>query len=138
MGQAFEQVSRMAKHDRFALILDEFTYLMALEQGIAGVLQNAWDHHLKNSNIFLIISGSHLGMMERGILAYQAPLYGRAPQNYYCNLCHSKPPKDFFQNITRTNAWHCIQFLAESRLIGNSLTRTRAWIKTSKRNYLAT
>ena len=44
-GQAFEQVARMAKHDRFALILDEFTYLMELEQGIAGVLQNAWDHH---------------------------------------------------------------------------------------------
>lgn len=58
--------------------MDEFTYLIALEQGFAGVLQNVWDHQLKNSNIFLIISGSHLGRMERGVLSYQAPLYGRA------------------------------------------------------------
>jgi len=77
-GQAFEQVARMAKHERLALILDEFTYLMALEPGIAGVLQNAWDQALQSTNLFLVISGSHLGMMERGILSYQAPLYGRA------------------------------------------------------------
>jgi AAA+ ATPase superfamily predicted ATPase len=77
-NQAFEQVARIAKRERMSLILDEFTYLMALEQGIAGILQNVWDHHLQYSNIFLIISGSHVGMMERGILSYQAPLYGRA------------------------------------------------------------
>ena len=76
--QAFEQVVRMAEHERFALILDEFTYLIALEKGLSGILQNAWDHSLKNTNLFLVISGSHLGMMEREVLSYQAPLYGRA------------------------------------------------------------
>ena len=76
--QAFEQVARMAEHKRFALILDEFTYLIALEKGLSGILQNAWDHGLKNTNLFLVISGSHLGMMEREVLSYQAPLYGRA------------------------------------------------------------
>jgi len=95
-GQAFEQVARMTKHERFALILDEFTYLMALEQGIAGVLQNAWDHHLKNSNVFVIISGSHLGMMERGILAYQAPLYGRATSKLLLQPLPFKATKGFF------------------------------------------
>ena len=39
--QAFEQVARMAQRERFALVLDEFTYLMTLEEGIAGVLQIA-------------------------------------------------------------------------------------------------
>jgi AAA+ ATPase superfamily predicted ATPase len=77
-NQAFEQAARISRNDRFALVLDEFTYLMTLEEGIAGTLQNTWDHHLKESGIFLIISGSHLGMMERGVLSYQAPLYGRA------------------------------------------------------------
>jgi hypothetical protein len=95
-AQAFEQAARVAKHERFALVLDEFTYLMALEQGIAGVLQNAWDRHLKNSNIFLIISGSHLGMMERGVLAYQAPLYGRATSRLHLQPLPFKATKGFF------------------------------------------
>ena len=95
-GQAFEQAARLAKQDRMALILDEFTYLMALEQGIAGILQNAWDHHLQRSNIFLIISGSHVGMMERGVLSYQAPLYGRATSRLLLQPLPFKATKSFF------------------------------------------
>ena len=94
--QAFEQVARMAQKDRFALVLDEFTYLMTLEEGIAGVLQIAWDHHLKESNIFLIISGSHLGMMERGVLSYQAPLYGRATSRLHLQPLPFKTTKEVF------------------------------------------
>ncbi|MBN1666307.1 MAG: ATP-binding protein [Anaerolineales bacterium] len=95
-GQAFEQVARMAKNERLALILDEFTYLMELEQGIAGILQNAWDHSLQHSNLFLVISGSHLGMMERGVLSYQAPLYGRASSRLMLQPLPFSSTKDFF------------------------------------------
>ncbi len=97
-GQAFEQAARMAKYERFALVLDEFTYLIAQEEGIAGVLQNAWDHHLKQSNIFLIISGSHVGMMERGVLSYQAPLYGRATSKLHLQPLPFKATKEMFSN----------------------------------------
>ena len=97
-GQAFEQAARMAKHERFALVLDEFTYLIALEEGIAGILQNAWDHHLKQTNIFLIISGSHVGMMERGVLSYQAPLYGRATSKLHLQPLPFKATKGMFPN----------------------------------------
>jgi len=76
--QAFEQVARVSRDGRLVLVLDEFTYLLSLEHGIASILQNSWDHQLKQANVFLVISGSHIGMMERGILSYQAPLYGRA------------------------------------------------------------
>ena len=76
--QAFEQATRIAQHQRLALVLDEFTYLIALEPGIAGILQNAWDHHLKESDLFIVVSGSHMGMMERGVLSYQAPSMGGA------------------------------------------------------------
>ncbi len=77
-GQALQQVARLAQDERLAIVLDEFTYLLATEPGIAGVLQNAWDHSLKQTRLFLIVSGSHIGMMQRELLAYQAPLYGRA------------------------------------------------------------
>jgi uncharacterized protein len=75
---AFLQLERMAQNQRMAVVMDEFTYLLESEPGVAGILQNSWDHHLKKSNLFLILSGSHIGMMERGLLSYQAPLYGRA------------------------------------------------------------
>lgn len=76
--QAFEQIARLAETQRFTLILDEFTYLLARTPELAGLLQNTWDHLLKERNLFLILCGSHLGMMQRHLLSYQAPLYGRA------------------------------------------------------------
>ncbi len=76
--QALEQVARLAENKRLTLIIDEFTYLLARTPELAGLLQNIWDHLLKQRNLFLILCGSHLGMMQRHILAYQAPLYGRA------------------------------------------------------------
>lgn len=77
-GQAFQQVARLTHDERLILVLDEFTYLLMTEPGIAGILQNIWDHDLKQTRLFLIISGSHIGMMQRELLAYQAPLFGRA------------------------------------------------------------
>ena len=80
-AQAWQQVAHLAQSERLALFVDEFTYLLDAEPGIAGMVQNAWDHILKQSNLFLVLSGSHLGMMQRHVLAYQAPLYGRATAN---------------------------------------------------------
>jgi AAA+ ATPase superfamily predicted ATPase len=77
-AQAWQQVAAIGRSERFALFVDEFTYLLEADPSIAGGLQNAWDHILGQANIFLVISGSHLGMMQRHALSYQAPLYGRA------------------------------------------------------------
>jgi AAA+ ATPase superfamily predicted ATPase len=93
---AFEHVSRIAQNGRFTLVMDEFTYLISLEPGIAGILQNAWDHGLKQANVFIIISGSHIGMMERGVLSYQAPLYGRATAKMLLRPMPFKDTRVFF------------------------------------------
>ncbi len=76
--QAFQQLAALAEKERLALFVDEFTYLLEVDPGIAGQLQNLWDHMLSKRNLFLCLSGSHLGMMKREFLSYQAPLYGRA------------------------------------------------------------
>ena len=75
--QALQQAAALAKEERLVLIIDEITYLLSADPGVAGVLQNTWDHILKNTNLLLILSGSHIGMMEKHF-SYQAPLYGRA------------------------------------------------------------
>jgi uncharacterized protein len=76
--QAWAQVEALTKSGRLALFIDEFTYLLETDPSIAGKLQNYWDGHWKDANLFLALSGSHLGMMKREFLSYQAPLYGRA------------------------------------------------------------
>lgn len=76
--QAWQQVAALAQNERLGLLLDEFTYLLEIDPSIAGQLQNLWDHTLSGTNLFLVICGSHLRMMLRHTLSYQAPLYGRA------------------------------------------------------------
>lgn len=76
--QALRQVSLLAREQRIAVFIDEVTYLMDVNPAIIGVLQKAWDHWLKNSNLVLALSGSQMGLMQKQLLSYQAPLYGRA------------------------------------------------------------
>lgn len=82
-AQALQQVGSLARRERLVVIIDEFTYLLDNDPGLAGVLQNAWDHQLGESDFFLILSGSHMGMLQQHVLSYQAPLYGRATQRLH-------------------------------------------------------
>jgi len=76
-NQVWTQIGELATKERLVVFIDEFTYMMAADPTLASNLQKIWDAVLENTNIFLCISGSHLGMMIRGILSGTAPLYGR-------------------------------------------------------------
>lgn len=76
--QAWRQAANLARDERTAIFVDEFTYVLEVSPAVAGILQNVWDHVLSKTNLLLCLSGSHLGMMKREFLSYQAPLYGRA------------------------------------------------------------
>lgn len=73
---ALQQLADLARSLRLVVILDEFPYAVEVEPALPSLLQNAWDHLLKSSHIFLILCGSHIGMMEK-LYSYQAPLFGR-------------------------------------------------------------
>lgn len=76
--QALQQVASLAKTKRLALFIDEVTYLIDVNPAIVGTLQKAWDHWLSKSNLMFGLSGSQMGLMQKQMLSYQAPLYGRA------------------------------------------------------------
>lgn len=75
---ALRQIAPLARDQRRLVILDEFPYAANAEPGLSSILQSVWDHHLKSSQVFLALAGSHVGMMEHEIGSYHAPLYGRA------------------------------------------------------------
>lgn len=73
----FDYLSKKSREQPLILILDEFTYLMSSHFEILSILQNIIDHQLLNSRLKLILSGSHVGMIEDA-LTYNKPLYGRS------------------------------------------------------------
>ena len=75
---ALARVAQLARERRFVLVLDEITYAMQANPELPSLIQRAWDHSLKETNLFLILTGSLAGIIQRSALDYQAPLYGRA------------------------------------------------------------
>lgn len=75
---AFAEISRLSANQRVVIVLDEFTYVMQADPEVSSLIQKAWDHHLKESQVFLILMGSLAGIIQRSALDYQSPLYGRA------------------------------------------------------------
>ncbi|MEM2902854.1 MAG: ATP-binding protein [Candidatus Bathyarchaeia archaeon] len=62
---------------RIVIAIDEFPYLIEIERGVVSTFQKVWDELLKGGNVFLLLCGSSIGMMETEVLAYRSPLYGR-------------------------------------------------------------
>jgi hypothetical protein len=65
------------KHERLIIVIDEFPYLVGSHHGISSIFQKGIDEYLKNTDLFLILMGSSIGMMEKEVLFHKAPLYGR-------------------------------------------------------------
>lgn len=98
--QALRQVSLLARGRRFALFIDEITYLMDINPSIIGTLQKVWDHKLNKSNLMLALSGSQMGLMRKKLLSYQAPLYGRATAQMELNPLPFGVTSSYFPNYS--------------------------------------
>lgn len=84
--QAFKALARQATDERLIVVLDEFTYLLQTDAAFPSILQRLWDETLQHSRLMLVLSGSYIGIMEREVLAYQAPLYGRRTGQWHLQL----------------------------------------------------
>ena len=69
--------AQKSQEERLVLVLDEFQYLCEDNTALPSLIQRFWDLHGKNSNLFLILCGSHVSFMEREVLAERSPLFGR-------------------------------------------------------------
>lgn len=72
----FETAARLIGDQPVILIMDEFSYAAESDPSLPSNLQVAWDHHFKDSDVTIVLTGSHIGMMVE-LMAYHAPLYGR-------------------------------------------------------------
>ena len=73
----FQAVADYKPNEKKVLVIDEFPYLVKVNDSFPSILQNAWDEILNDSNVMLILCGSLISMMKKHALSYESPLYGR-------------------------------------------------------------
>ncbi len=81
---------------RLVIIIDEFTYLYNSNPAFDSGLQNAIDRILKKKNIFLILCGSEISVIEDIIDDSTKPLYGRKTADLKLLPFTYKEARDFF------------------------------------------
>ena len=81
---------------RITIIIDEFTYLYNSNPAYDSGLQNAIDRILKNKNIFLILCGSEVSVIEELFDNSTKPLYGRKTADLKLMPFTYKEAKAFF------------------------------------------
>jgi len=62
---------------RIVIAIDEFPYLMKEDPSLPSILPEYWDTRLKDTHVFLILSGSSISMMETSTMDHASPLFGR-------------------------------------------------------------
>ena len=95
----FKYVKENAK-DRFIFAIDEYPYLVEVDRSTSSLFQKGWDEYLKGSQVFFILSGSSVSMMESEALLYKSPLYGRRTGQILLKPLSFKESWQFFPNKT--------------------------------------
>ena len=80
--EAIEYVFEKSKTERIIFTIDEYPYLANSDKAISSILQAAIDKHQSDSQLFLILCGSSMSFMEKQVLGYESPLYGRRTSQY--------------------------------------------------------
>ncbi len=75
--EVFKYILKRIGNKKIIIAIDEFSYLVEKDDSIPSVFQRIVDEYLKETNIYLILCGSSMSMMEKGVLSYKSPLYGR-------------------------------------------------------------
>ena len=76
--QALQAVYQLSQKQQIVLVIDEYPYLAKSYKPISSILQKLIDTQFKEqSKLFIILCGSSMSFMERQVLGYQSPLYGR-------------------------------------------------------------
>lgn len=89
-------VAQQARTDRLVVVLDEFTYLTQTTPALPSILQKAWDAALRHTRVMLVLCSSYVGLMQKQVLAYGAPLYGRRAAQWHLQPLTFPDARQFF------------------------------------------
>ena len=74
--EVFRTMRRLIGDQPAVAILDEFPWAVEADPGLPSFLKNAWDNVFADTQLKMLIAGSHISAMEK-LLESDAPLFGR-------------------------------------------------------------
>ena len=98
--QFFAYISEKSRSERLVLVIDEFPYLVYANSAISTIFQKGIDTQLKETNLFLVLMGSSIGMMEQEVLFSKAPLYGRRTASLEVREMAFSAVEEFFPGLS--------------------------------------
>ncbi|MCL7410699.1 MAG: ATP-binding protein [Methanosarcinaceae archaeon] len=75
-NEIFENLFLHSQDNRIVVVFDEFQRFFDINKGVFSILQEFIDKYGKDSKMFLVVSGSSIGIMHK-IFDHASPLYGR-------------------------------------------------------------
>lgn len=94
--------------ERVVIAFDEFPYLVAGDASLPSVLQGYWDGRLKDTGIFIILSGSSISMMESTTMAYGSPLFGRRTGQILLEPLRFIHVLDYLQDLKKSVEFYAV------------------------------
>lgn len=76
-GNWYEFFKYIKDKGRIVIAIDEYPFLIESNRAVPSIFQKGWDEDLKGSQVYLILLGSSIGIMETDVLGYKSPLFGR-------------------------------------------------------------
>ena len=94
-ADCWQAIAAFIGNRRHIFILDEFTYAVESDPAMLSSLQHAWDQSFKDSQLVLVLCGSHVRTMET-LQARQSPLFGRLTGQWWLQPLPFAALREFF------------------------------------------
>ena len=110
LEEIFSHLVNQIKNKRIIIVLDEFSYLVEKDNAVPSIFQVIVDELMKQTNVFLILCGSSVSMMEIGVLSKKSALYGRKTAHIELGPLDLRSFQDFFpaNDIEKNIEFHSI------------------------------
>ncbi|MCL1918797.1 MAG: ATP-binding protein [Peptococcaceae bacterium] len=96
----FQHIYEAAQQEHLVFVIDEYPYLAQSKKSVSSILQRDIDHKFQNTTLFLILCGSSMSFMEKQVMGYQSPLYGRRTGQYRLLPFDYETAKKFHSTFT--------------------------------------
>ena len=116
------------------VVIDEYPYL--IEEGANEEFQRVWDTLLSKSDVFLVLIGSSMSMMENKVLAHGAPLYGRRTMQLRVDKFPWHELRGFFPSYSTKDLIETYSILDGIPLYLRQFTGSSGVLKNIEANYL--